>query len=83
MEASSTCEYGIHELRVLGHGAAFRILFFMMPGRSPRVVVLTTCATKSAMEKQQRLDAEVERARNRRARWLEQQRNGGSDEGVI
>lgn len=72
---------GIHELRVLGHGAAFRILFFLMPGRSPRVVVLTTCAAKSVMKKRQRLDAEVERAIDRRARWLEQHQNGGADEG--
>lgn len=65
---------GIHELRVLGRGAAFRVLFFLMPGRSPRVVVLTTCAAKSVMNKKQRLDAEVERAKDRRARWMEQQK---------
>lgn len=65
---------GIHELRVLGHGAAFRLLFFLMPGRTPRVVVLTSCAAKSVMKKRQRMDAEVERASNRRAWWLEQQK---------
>ena len=72
---------GIHELRVLGHGAAFRILFFLMPGSSPRVVVLTTCAAKSVMKKRLRLDTEVERARDRRARWIEQEKTGGADEG--
>ena len=68
---------GIHELRVLGQGAAFRLLFFLVPGRSPRVVVLTTCAAKSAMAKRQRLDAEIERAKNRRTAWMEQRNEGG------
>jgi putative component of toxin-antitoxin plasmid stabilization module len=68
---------GIYEVRVLGRGSAFRILFFLAPGRSPRLVVLTTCASKSVMQKKQRLDAEVERAAGRRAMWLEQQRKGG------
>lgn len=68
---------GIHELRVLGQGAAFRLLFFLAPGRSPRMVVLTTCAAKSAMAKRQRLDAEIERARNRRTAWTEQRNEEG------
>lgn len=71
---------GIHEVRVLGRGAAFRVLFFIVPGRSPRVVVLTTCAAKSVMKKRQRLDAEIERARARRAWWLEQQKKEEDDE---
>lgn len=70
---------GIHELRVLGKGAAFRILFFLMPGRSPRVVVLTSCAAKSVIKKPKRMDAELERARDRRDRWIEQQKKGESD----
>lgn len=60
---------GIHELRVLGR-PAFRLLFFVVPGRRPRVVVLTTCAAKSLMKKRQRLDAEIERAKSRRAAWM-------------
>lgn len=68
---------GIYEFRVLGRGAAFRILFFVVPGRFPRVVVLTTCAAKSVMQKKQRLDAEVERATGRRTMWLEQQGKRG------
>ena len=68
---------GIHELRALGQGAAFRLLFFLVPGRSPRVVVLTTCAPKAAMAKRQRLDAEIERAKNRRTAWMEQRNEGG------
>lgn len=59
---------GIYEVRVLGR-PAFRLLFFVVPGRRPRVVVLTTCAAKSLMKKRQRLTAEVERAKSRRAAW--------------
>lgn len=70
---------GIYELRVLGHGAAFRILFFLMPGESPRVVVLTTCAAKETMKKRKRMDAQIERAKARRAEWLEQQKKRGDD----
>ena len=73
---------GIHELRVLGHGAAFRVLFFVVPGRSPRLVVLTACPAKSAMKKHSRMDAEIERAVLRRALWLEQQKkNKENDDG--
>lgn len=72
---------GIHELRVLGQGAAFRLLFFLVPGRSPRVVVLTTCAAKSTLAKRQRLDAEIERAQNRRTVWMEQRNEEANDEG--
>ena len=72
---------GIYELRILGTGPAFRILFFLVPGRSPRVVVLTTCATKALMKKRNRLDAEVARAVERRSGWLEQQRKRENDAG--
>lgn len=71
---------GIHEVRILGRGAAFRVLFFLAPGRSPRVVVLTTCAAKSVMKKRQRFNAEIERANDRRAMWLQQQAQRGGDE---
>jgi putative component of toxin-antitoxin plasmid stabilization module len=63
---------GVYELRVLGRGAAFRLLFFLMPGRTPRVVVLTTCAAKSVIKKPKRMDAEIKRANDRRAQWLQQ-----------
>ena len=65
---------GIYELRVLGRGAAFRLLFFVVPGLSPRLVVLTTCALKSDMLKRQRMEAEIERAIERRAAWMEQRK---------
>lgn len=72
---------GIHELRVLGHGAAFRVLFFLAPGRAPRVVVLTACVTKSEMQKRKRLDAQLERAMRCRAVWLAQQQNRNPEDG--
>jgi phage-related protein len=65
---------GIHELRILGKGASFRVLCFLVPGRSPRVVVLTTCASKSKMKKRKRFEAEIERAKTRRDLWQEQQK---------
>lgn len=70
---------GIYELRVLGRGAAFRLLFFVVPGLSPRMVVLTTCASKSDMLKRQRMEAEIDRAIQRRAAWMEQ-RNEDEEE---
>ena len=72
---------GIHELRILGKGASFRVLFFLVPGRSPRVVVLTTCASKSEMKKRKRFEAELQRAKTRRDLWLKQQRKRATDEG--
>lgn len=63
---------GIHELRVIGKGPAYRVLFFVVPGRSPRVVVLTACVAKSVMKKRQRFDTEVDRAVERRSIWLAQ-----------
>jgi hypothetical protein len=72
---------GIYEIRVLGRGAAFRVLFFLVPARSPRVVVLTACLAKAMLKKGQRMDAELERARHRRTIWLEQERKGKNDEG--
>jgi putative component of toxin-antitoxin plasmid stabilization module len=72
---------GIYELRVLGKGAAFRVLFFLVPGHSPRVVVLTACVAKAKLKKRQRLDAELERAIHRRTVWQEQQRKAKQDAG--
>lgn len=65
---------GIHELRIVGTGPAYRILFFVMPGRAPRLVVLTACVAKSLMTKRQRLDAELKRASERRTVWIAEQR---------
>lgn len=75
---------GIYELRVLGHGAAFRLLFFVVPGRRPRVIVVTTCAAKSLTQKRRRPDAEIERAKGRRAAWMENDKmeNDKKEEGT-
>jgi putative component of toxin-antitoxin plasmid stabilization module len=67
---------GIYEMRVLGKGAAFRVLFFLAPGRTPRMVVLTACVAKSVMKKRRRFDAELARAETRRALWLERETKG-------
>lgn len=67
---------GIHEVRVLGRGAAYRLLFFVAPGRSRRVVVLTSCVLKGVMKKRAGLAAEIARAKARRQAWLdEEERN--------
>lgn len=71
---------GIWEVRVVGHGAAYRIFFFPAPRRAMRTLVLTTAAPKSAIEKQRLLDLEVERARRRRAEWIAEHQEG-DDEG--
>lgn len=64
---------GIWEVRIVGHGASYRLLFFILPGRSPRVIVLTSCVAKAAMVKKTRLDAAIARALDRRASWIEQE----------
>jgi hypothetical protein len=64
---------GIYEVRVLGRGAAYRLLFFLAPGRSPRAVVLTACIAKGLMKKKAALNAEIARAKARRQDWLEEQ----------
>jgi phage-related protein len=71
---------GIYEVRILGRGAAYRVLFFVAPGLAARVVVLTTCAAKSLMKKRSAMDAEIRRALDRRAWWLEQQKKEEHDE---
>lgn len=73
---------GIYELRILGRGAAYRVLFFVAPGLAARVVVLTTCAAKSLMKKRGVMEAEIRRALDRRAWWMEQKRKEEEDEGV-
>lgn len=65
---------GICEVRILGHGPAYRLLFFLMPGHTPRLVVLTACAAKARLTKRRQMDAEIERAKWRRALWLDQQK---------
>jgi hypothetical protein len=67
---------GIWELRVLGRGAAFRVLFFLDPRERSRVVVLTTCASKSSIKKAHMMSAEITRAKMRRAQWLQQEEGG-------
>jgi putative component of toxin-antitoxin plasmid stabilization module len=70
---------GIYEVRILGRGAAYRVLFFVAPGRSPRLVVVTTCAAKAVMKKRAGMNAEVARAKARRQAWLAEQEK--ADEG--
>lgn len=65
---------GIWELRVTGHGAAYRILFFVVPGRSPRLIVLTLCLAKSQSQKRRVLQAAIGRACARREQWLDAER---------
>lgn len=69
-------EDGIWELRVLGKGPSFRLLFFVAPGRTPRLVVLTSCVRKSEMLRRNVLDAAVARARRRRDLWLRGEEGG-------
>lgn len=70
---------GIYEVRVLGRGAAYRLLFFVAPGRSRRIVVLTSCVLKGVMKKRASLAAEIARAKARRQAWLDEQEK--NDEG--
>jgi hypothetical protein len=68
---------GIWEVRVLGTGAAYRLLFFPAAGRAMRLVVVTTCVAKSVIAKRKRLEQELDRAIRRRDEWI-QQHGGGS-----
>lgn len=68
---------GIWEVRVLGAGAAYRLLFFPAPARAMRLVVLTTCAAKSVVAKRKRLELEIDRAIRRRDEWIRQHVEGG------
>lgn len=63
-------EGGIWELRVVGRGPAYRILFFVVPDGSGRAVVLTACTAKASIKKAHVMRAEIQRAKVRRAQWL-------------
>ncbi len=65
---------GIWELRVLGRGAAFRVLFFLDRRERGRVVVLTACVPKSSIKKAHVMAVEIQRAKMRRAQWLQQEK---------
>jgi len=67
---------GIYEVRVLGRGAAYRLLFFVVQGRSPRLVVVTACVGKAVLKKKAGLAAEIARARARRQVWLQNPEKG-------
>jgi putative component of toxin-antitoxin plasmid stabilization module len=67
---------GIWEVRVLGTGAAYRLLFFPAPERAMRLVVVTTCAAKSVLTKRTRMEREIDRAISRRDQWIEQRLGG-------
>lgn len=73
-------EEGIWEVRVLGTGAAYRILFFPAPGQTMRLLVLTSCASKTAVGKRRLLKQAIERAKRRRDLWIEQHKEH-DDEG--
>ena len=73
-------EEGIWEVRVLGIGAAYRILFFPAPGRTMRLLVLTSCTSKTAVGKRRLLKLAIERAKRRRDLWIEQHKEH-EDEG--
>ncbi|HWK89182.1 MAG TPA: helix-turn-helix domain-containing protein [Longimicrobium sp.] len=60
----------IWELRVVGKGPAYRLLFFVVEGSVPRIVVLTGCVGKSVMKKPGLMALEVARAERRRREWL-------------
>ncbi len=64
---------GIWELRVVGRGAAFRILFFLDRRERGRVVVLTACIPKSSIKKAHVMAVEIQRAKMRRVQWLQQE----------
>ena len=64
-------EDGIWELRVVGHGSAFRCLFFLDPREPDRLVVLTACVAKASIKKRHVMAAEIQRAKVRRGVYLE------------
>jgi putative component of toxin-antitoxin plasmid stabilization module len=64
-------EDGIWEVRVPGTGPAYRLLFFPAPGRAMRLVVLTSCLSKTAVGKRRLLSRAIERAKRRRDLWIE------------
>ena len=62
----------IWEIRVVGKGPAYRLLCFQAPGQPGRIVVVTSCIAKSAIAKRLRMNADVQRAENRRQEWITQ-----------
>lgn len=64
---------GIWEVRVMGKGAAYRILFFVFPGDPGRMLLLTSCLDKASIKKQKVMDAAIERAKLRRDAWVAEQ----------
>ncbi|HEU0014437.1 MAG TPA: type II toxin-antitoxin system RelE/ParE family toxin [Longimicrobium sp.] len=60
----------IWELRVVGTGPAYRLLFFVSSGAVPRLVVLTGCVGKAALKKDRVMPVEIARAERRRREWL-------------
>jgi putative component of toxin-antitoxin plasmid stabilization module len=63
-------EDGIWELRVLGTGPSYRLLFFPQPGNPGHLVVLTNCSAKGLMKRRGVSAGELKRAKARRAEWL-------------
>jgi hypothetical protein len=70
---------GIYEVRVVGTGAAYRVLGFVEPGHPGRLVVATSCVSKGSMKKGGVMAGELTRARNRRALWRERRIREGPD----
>ncbi len=66
-------EGGIWELRVVARGPAFRILFFTDTRHCGRLLVLTACLSKAALKKAHVMKTEIDRAKMRRAQWLQQE----------
>jgi phage-related protein len=63
----------VWELRVLGTGPAFRILFVPTTTDMERRLVLTTCVSKAELKKRAVMDAHVRRALRRFEQWLVEQ----------
>jgi hypothetical protein len=66
-------QHEIWELRIVGRGAAYRVLFALVPRDPVRLLLLTTCSSKARLKKRAVMDAELRRARARLDHWLEQQ----------
>jgi hypothetical protein len=60
----------IWELRVIGKGPAYRVLFAPLPGKNGRIALLTNCVSKGLMKKNGVKLAEIERALGRRGEWI-------------
>ncbi len=62
----------IYEIRVAGKGSAYRVLCFQTGGQGGRIVVTTSCETKSNLLRQRRLRQAISRAESRREKWFTQ-----------